>query len=322
MIEIHGLYKSYGDNCVLQGIDLSVGDGEIVGIVGRSGAGKSTLLKCLNGQESYERGSVTIEGELVNGLDNSIKSRRLKRNIGIVFQNFSLMKRRTVYENIALPMRLWHIDQETIQMTVERLAATVGLTDKLQSRPRELSGGQQQRVAIARALTLNPKTLLCDEATSALDPNTTNSILRLLQRINEQEGIAIIMVTHQMEVIRRICEQVTVLDHGSVVASGLTHEVLQRQSASLTQLLGEREELGLLPEDGVNIQILYGQDHVYDRFLIEMSKELDVSFSIIWANTQRYRGEVHGSVIVNVSDADFTSVGPYLSERHVEWRIV
>lgn len=321
MIEIQNLKKSYAGTTVLDGINLTVNDGEIVGIVGRSGAGKTTLLRCLNGIEPFDSGSITIEGEAVNAHRSNLEQRKFKRSIGLVFQNFSLMKRRTVYENIALPMRLWKYDAREIDKTVRRLAKTVGLSEKLQCKPRELSGGQQQRVAIARALTLKPKTLLCDEATSALDPRTTDDILDLLRDINEESGIAVIMVTHQMEVVRRICQKVAVLDHGLIVSSGKTSDVFMRDADNLVDLLGDRQENGVLPTAGVNIRIIYGPEHVYDNFLSQMTSNLGVSYSIIWANTSKYRDEVLGSVIINVDDSTAKTIESYLDKNNVTWEL-
>ncbi|PJM75107.1 methionine ABC transporter ATP-binding protein [Bifidobacterium simiarum] len=319
MIEIRDLRKSYGGTPVLKGVDLTIHDGEIHGIIGLSGAGKSTLLKCLNGMEPYDSGSVKVEGTEVSERGTGRQARAFKRDIGLIFQGFSLMQRKTVYDNIALPMRLWHYSKDEIDGKVRRYAKIVGLDDKLDSRPRELSGGQQQRVAIARALTLDPKTILCDEATSALDPKTTASILTLLREINEQSGIAVILVTHQMEVVKRICQNVSVLEDGRITASGSVQDVFVHHASRLGALLENREQLETLPHTGANIRISYGPDHVYDTFLSTMTRQTGVPFSLIWATTDKYRDDVLGSVIINIADSDTESIRNYLNEHHVIW---
>ncbi|TPF93278.1 methionine ABC transporter ATP-binding protein [Bifidobacterium sp. UTBIF-78] len=319
MIEIHDLVKSYGAAPVLKGVNLTIQDGEIHGIIGLSGAGKSTLLKCLNGMEPYDSGSIKVEGTEVSERGHGKQARAFKRNIGLIFQSFSLMQRKTVYDNIALPMRLWHYNKNDIDEKVRRYAKIVGLENKLDSRPRELSGGQQQRVAIARALTLNPKTILCDEATSALDPKTTASILNLLREINEQSGIAVILVTHQMEVIKRICQNVSVLEDGRITASGSVQDVFVHNASHLGALLENKEQEETLPQTGTNIRISYGPDHVYDTFLSTMTRQTNVPFSLIWATTDKYRDDVLGSVIINIADSDTASIKKYLNEHHVTW---
>ena len=319
MIEIKDLKKSYSGTPVLKNVSLKVDDGQIVGIIGRSGAGKTTLLRCLNGIEPYDSGSITVEGREVSEVKSGKELREFKRNIGLIFQHFALMSRKSVYDNIAIPMRLWHYSSSDIDDTVKSLAKTVGLEDHLDSYPRNLSGGQQQRVAIARALTLKPKTLLCDEATSALDPHTTDSILDLLRKINEERGIAVIMVTHQMEVVRRICQKVAVLDQGSVKAFDSTNRIFMHGGSTLDDLFGTREEEGTLPEYGVNIRITYGPDHVYDQFLAQMAQSLGLGFSLIWANTQKYRDDVLGSVIINIRQEDLARFETYLNEHEVNW---
>ena len=206
MIEITNLEKNFGDLEVLKKINLKIMDGEIYGLVGVSGAGKSTLLRCINGLESYSNGSLKVNGTEVKDLDKKQK-KIFQKNIGMIFQHFPMLTRKTVYDNIAFPMKCWKYGKKEIDQRVKELAEIVGITDKLGEKPANLSGGQKQRVAIARALSMNPKILLSDEATSALDPKTTQSILALLKEINEKLGITIIIVTHQMEVVRQVCQK-------------------------------------------------------------------------------------------------------------------
>ena len=211
MIEICDLNKSFGELNVLKNINLTIPTGEIYGLVGRSGAGKSTLLRCMNGLEGYDSGSVKIDGIEVKDRDKD-EMRDLRKEMGMIFQTFSLVSRRSVYQNVALPLKCWKYPKQEIDKRVKELLELVEITEKVDERPEVLSGGQKQRVAIARALALNPKILLCDEATSALDPKTTQSVLNLLQDINRKLGLTIVVVTHQMEVIRSCCDNVMILE--------------------------------------------------------------------------------------------------------------
>ena len=192
MIELRDVRKNFDNLEVLKGISITINDGEIYGIIGQSGAGKSTLLRCINGLESYQSGTITVDGTIVSQKDKNTL-RRLQRNMGMIFQNFNLLERLDVYDNVALPMKFWGINVSSPESVrrIEELIRLVGLEDKKHARPSELSGGQKQRVAIARALVLDPQIILCDEATSALDPAITREILSLLQEINEKMGICI-----------------------------------------------------------------------------------------------------------------------------------
>ena len=206
MINIKNLNKHYGDIKVLNNISIDIKKGEIFAIVGHSGAGKSTLMRCINGLEDYTDGSLKVNNKEIKNLKKD-ELREFRKNIGMIFQHFSLIQRKTVYENVALPMELWGYSKDEISKKVKELLSLVGLDEKIDSYPSQLSGGQKQRVAIARALTLNPEVLLSDEATSALDPNTTTSILKLLKEINEKLNITIILVTHEMEVVKQIAQK-------------------------------------------------------------------------------------------------------------------
>lgn len=238
MITIRNLTKEYKDLKVLDNLNLEIADGEIYGLAGMSGAGKSTLLGCLNGLDSYSSGSICIDGVEVGRLKGK-ELREFRRSIGMIFQNFSLIGRKTVYQNIAFPMECWGYKKEQTDRKVRELAALTGIADKLQARPGELSGGQKQRVAVARALTLNPQYILCDECTSALDPGTTNSILDLLSRIHQKLGITIIIVTHEMNVIKKVCQKMAILEEGRIVEAGPVERVFLEQPEALLHLLGE-----------------------------------------------------------------------------------
>lgn len=238
MIEISSLSKSYstphGTFEALQGITLHIKEGEIFGIIGPSGAGKSTLVKCINLLERADRGTIKIAGQLLSNLSESAL-RGQRRRIGMVFQGFNLLSRRTVYGNVALPLEIAGVAKAEIRPRVMRLLELVGLTHLAEHHPNQISGGQKQRVGIARALANDPDVLLSDEATSALDPETTQSILSLLRDINRQTGVTMVLITHQMEVVRQICGQVAVLDAGQVVEQGDTLRVFSNPQHPVTR---------------------------------------------------------------------------------------
>lgn len=220
MIELRHVAKSYqgptGTIPALVDINLHVKRGEIFGVIGQSGAGKSTLIRCVNLLERPDHGEVLIEDQNILNLSPRAL-RKVRHNIGMIFQHFNLLASRTVYENIALPLELLHYSRKQIQEKIEPLLELTGLTTKTKAYPRQLSGGQKQRVAIARALASHPAILLCDEATSALDLHTTQSILELLKNINQQLDVTILMITHEMEVVKSICDRVALLSHGRII---------------------------------------------------------------------------------------------------------
>ena len=281
MIEIKNLKKLWEDDgsSVLEGINLTIEDGDIYALVGRSGAGKSTLLRCINGLTSYQEGSLKVDGCEIKDLKDK-ELREFRRHVGMIFQQFSLLERETVYKNVALPMQCWKYPKDQIDKKVRELLELVGLGDKMNAKPRNLSGGQKQRVAVARALTMDPKILLCDEATSALDPKTTNSILDLLMEINQKLGITVIIVTHQMEVVRKACNKACILENGKIADEGTVKEIFIKQPQSLRRLLGEEEEK--LPDTGHNIQISYLVKDMKDGELFStMTSELQYVFPIV-----------------------------------------
>lgn len=318
MIEFKGVSKSFSEQKVLNDVSFTIEEGEVFGIVGHSGAGKSTLLRCINGLETYDTGSITIFEEEVKSLRNG-ELRNLRKNIGMIFQNFNLMKSKDVFDNIALPMVLWKEDRNRIEDRVNSLLELVGLEDKAHSGIKELSGGQKQRVGIARALSMNPKILLCDEATSALDPNTTISILDLLMEVNRKMNITIVIVTHQMEVIKQAASRVILLDGGEVKASGKVEELFMKPTEKLKNLIGEEE---LLPESGINIRIFFPREISQSCLITSIARELDVNFSIVWGRLERFRQDVVGSLIINVNKIDFQKITEYLDEKSVGWEVI
>ena len=234
----------------------------------------------------------------------------------MIFQHFSLLERKTVFENVALPLECFKYPKEEINKRVDELLKLVGIDDKKNQKPRNLSGGQKQRVAIARALALNPKVLLCDEATSALDPNTTKSILNLLQDINKKLNITIIMVTHQMEVIKQICSRVAIMEGGKVLEIGDTEELFLQNSKNLQKLVGEEDIV--LPK-GTNIRIIFPKEISNDSIITSMARNLDIDFSIICGKLEKYREDILGSLIINVSSEHKEKVKKYLDEKEVRW---
>lgn len=240
MIQIENLSKTYatphGQFQALRGINLHIQQGEVFGIIGPSGAGKSTLVQCINLLERPNEGSIAIGGQALTGLSEA-QLRTQRRRIGMVFQGFNLLSRRTVYGNVALPLEIAGVAKSEIPARVERLLALVGLEHLRDRYPSQISGGQKQRVGIARALANNPDVLLSDEATSALDPETTHNILALLRDINRKTGVTVVMITHQMEVVREVCDRVAVLSQGEVVEMGSTREVFAQPRHEVTRAM-------------------------------------------------------------------------------------
>lgn len=319
MINISKLYKSFGDLDVLKDVSLSIEQGEIFGLIGKSGAGKSTLLRCINLLEDYDEGTILVDGcEIKNHSHRKI--REYRKNIGMIFQHFSLLERQNVYNNIAVPMKCWGYKKDEIEKKVMELVKIVGIEDKIHQKPRELSGGQRQRVAIARALSLEPKILLSDEATSALDPETTKSILSLLREINERLNITIVLVTHQMDVIREICNRVAILEYGKIAALGGVQNLFLNQPDCLKRLLGEQSEV--MPQEGVNIRILFKNNMARNTLIPEMAKQIPVNFSIVSSKLEKFRDDIIGTTIINMDAKDREIIIGFLDSRHIIWEVL
>lgn len=244
MIEIQGLTKAYpvkdgGSFTAIEGIDLTVNDGDIFGIIGMSGAGKSTLVRCINLLEQPTQGSIKIDGiEVTAARGKDLLA--LRRKIGMVFQKFNLLMQRTILDNVALPLEIAGVDKAAREKRAQELLELVGLGDQGSKYPAQLSGGQQQRVSIARALANHPSLILCDEPTSALDSLTTNSILKLLRDINRQLGVTIIIITHEISVVEKICNRMAVIDSSVIVEQGDVAEIMTHPKEEITKkLLGE-----------------------------------------------------------------------------------
>lgn len=320
MIKVKNLKKRFGDIEVLKYISLEVKKGEIYGIIGHSGAGKSTLLRCLNGLETYDTGSILIKDKEIKDL-NKLEIRELRKDIGMIFQSFNLLERKNVYENIALPLELWGYKKEQVKERVFELLKLIDLENKIKSMPSELSGGQKQRVAIARALALKPSILFCDEATSALDPKTTKDILSLILKINKEIGITIVMVTHQMEVVKEVCEKITLLEGGKIKAQGRAEELFLKPGVSLKKFLGEND-IDLLPENGINIKIFFPKDSSENALITKMARDTNIDFSIVWGKLERFRESVLGNLVININDEDKDIIFNYLKEKNVQWEVL
>lgn len=317
MIQIQNLNKFYGDTHVIKDVNLHVKAGEIFAIVGHSGAGKSTLLRCINGLEKYQSGSLRVFDKEISNL-NEIELRNLRREVGMIFQNFALMSRKTVFENIATPLRFWKYEEIAIQKKASDLLNLVGLYDKAKSYPNSLSGGQKQRVAIARALALSPKILLSDEATSALDPNTTNSILELLRQINKELHISIVIVTHEMEVVKSIAQRAILLEHGKIIGSGTIEKLFLKPDKKMKEFLGENE---ILPTSGVNIRLFFPKEVAQESVITHMARSLDIDFNIVWGKLEKLGENVLGSLVINIQPQFQTIVTSYLSRSGVLWEV-
>lgn len=318
MIEITGLGKYFGDHKVLSDISLSVGKGDVFGIVGHSGAGKSTLLRCLNGLEGYSEGSVRVKGREVKDL-NDVELKQLRRDMGMIFQNFNLMNRKNVFENIMFPLKVWGTPKAEAEARVNELLELVGLTAKRDEKVRNLSGGQKQRVGIARALALNPEILLCDEATSALDPKTTISILELLMDINKKLNVTIIAVTHQMEVVKMICNKVVILDGGRVVDSGETDKLFLAPGPELRKLI--TDDYAVIPQ-GTNIRLMFPREVANDAVITSMARDLGINFSIVGGRIEKYRETVMGFLIIHVGDEDVPRIENWLKDHKMFWEVM
>jgi D-methionine transport system ATP-binding protein len=318
MINIKNLDKYYDDTKVLNDISIDIKKGEIFAIVGHSGAGKSTLMRCINGLEDYSTGSLLVNNKEIKTLKKD-ELRKFRRNIGMIFQHFSLIQRKTVFENVALPMQLWGYKKEEISKKVKDLLSLVGLSEKIDSYPNQLSGGQKQRVAIARALTLNPDILLSDEATSALDPNTTTSILNLLKEINEKLNITIILVTHEMEVVKQIAQKALLLEHGNIIGFDATEELFLKPDNKMKEFLGEAE---VVPNNGVNIKIYFPKDNAFQSFITKMARDLDMDFNIVWGKLEEINSHIVGNMVINIEEKEEEKVTSYIKEHNIIWEVL
>lgn len=317
MIKIENLTKFYGDTQILFDVNLEVKKGEIFAIVGHSGAGKSTLLRCINGLENYQGGSLKVFDQEIKNLDET-QQRHLRRDVGMIFQHFALMARKNVFENVATPLKFWGYKSDETKKRVRELLNLVGLESKAKSYPSELSGGQKQRVAIARALALNPKILLSDEATSALDPNTTNQILELLEKINKELDISVVIVTHEMEVVKSIAKRAILLEGGKIIGSGSIEELFLKPDEKMKEFLGEVE---ILPSTGTNIRLFFPKEVAQNSVITHMARSLNIDFNIVWGKLEKLNDNVLGSLVINIDEKDKENVLNYIKQSGVLWEV-
>ncbi len=285
-------------------VSLHVQRGEIFGIIGLSGAGKSTLIRCMNRLETPTSGRILVDGEDILEM-NTRQLRRLRKRVSMIFQQFNLLMQSTVAKNVRYPLELAHMPRAKANRRVKELLEIVGLSDKADAYPSQLSGGQKQRVAIARALATDPEVLLCDEATSALDPMTTQAILSLLQDINRRLGITIVVITHEMAVIRQICTHVAILDGGRLVEEGNVDDVFTHtRSAAGRRLFGivTGQEDEATQEPVSCIRIVFDGEHIDEPVLSRYILQTGASINILFADVNRLNGKRYGQMLIEMPE--------------------
>ena len=355
MIEISHLNKKFtlkeGVVDAVHDVSLTINDGDIYGVIGYSGAGKSTLVRCLNLLETpdsgvmqiNETGPVTIEnGRIFYGPQKApMRERQLnqmRRSIGMIFQHFNLLDRSTVYDNVAYPLKYTGMSRTEIRERVHELLTLVDLMDKRDAYPSQLSGGQKQRVAIARALANRPKVLLSDEATSALDPEATESILSLLRSLNEKLGLTIVLITHEMAVIKAICQHVAVMENGRVVESGDVYDVFAHPRENITKrfvasanalsradkLIESGSALVAVGPGETLIRLTFSRDSVGDAVISQISRDFNVSLNIVLASVEVLQGAPLGGMIsiIKGAPADVKAALDWLAGNHVEVEVL
>ena len=314
----------------VQDVSLRIGEGEIYGIVGFSGAGKSTLVRCINLLERPTSGRVLIDKvELTALRPQALKAER--RKIGMIFQQFNLFATRTVFENVAFPLKHTGFHKTQIAEKVSALLKFVELENKASAYPSQLSGGQKQRVAIARALATDPKILLCDEATSALDPITTSSILKLLKKLNQETGITIVVITHQMQVVKELCHKVAVMEHGKVVEEGDVFDIFAWPKHPVTRNFvasagNAEEEAAAAPADLNDryLRLKYIGDSANDAVISQISRRFDADISILSGSIETIDGKSLGqlNVRVNADAGRLTAILDYLKDLRIEAEVI
>ena len=330
-IEVRHLYKKFEQKGItveaLSDINLSVEQGDIYGIIGMSGAGKSTLVRCLNYLEKPTDGQVFVEGEELGSLSEKAL-RKQRSDIAMIFQNFNLLMQKSVLDNVCFPMQIQGKRKDEIKTKARELLKTVGLAEKERAYPAQLSGGQKQRVAIARALASDPKILLCDEATSALDPQTTASILELLRDINRQFGITIVIITHQMAVIREICNRVAIIEHGQLVEDGLVEEIFSHPKSKAARELILRDQPGHEGDAAISAQrermqgdkklrIVFSENSAFEPVIANMILKFGAPVNILRADTKNVGGVAKGEMILGLPEDRHLQVDmeEYLKEK-------
>lgn len=341
MIELSHIEKTYngpdGPVPALKGIDLTVGNGEIYGIIGLSGAGKSTLIRCINLLERPTKGQVIVDGKDLTAM-SADELRAARQNIGMIFQHFNLLTSATVYDNIAFPLRLANTPEEKIRAKVEPLLTLVGLSDKAHQYPSQLSGGQKQRVGIARALANDPKVLLSDEATSALDPQTTKAILELMRDINQKLGITIVIITHEMQVIKDICDKVAVIEDGVITERGpvldvftnpqrpLTKEFISAVMSSELPAALQGKPIAKEPVSGAPLLVwlTFIGDSADEPVIAALIRRFPIDVSILYGNIDHIKDTPYGRLLIGLSGAQnsIDEALTYLSQRDLRIEVI
>ena len=309
IIELKNLSKTFGagDNQVsaLKDVSISVEKGEIFGIIGLSGAGKSTLVRCINLLERPDEGKILFHGnDLMAMTEKELRAQR--RKISMIFQSFNLLDQRTALENICFPLELVGTPKKEARKRAAALLETVGLPDKAGAYPVQLAGGQKQRVAIARALASNPELLLCDEATSALDPKTTRETLRLLRQINQELGVTVIIITHDMKVIEEICGRVAILNHGQVAEIGAVEEVFSNPKTEASRRLVYPDGLPfeMLPGSSRIIRVAFNGGTAYQPLIASLAIDCGVKVNILGADTRSIDGKAFGTMLLGLPESE------------------
>lgn len=341
MIKLENVAKTYfskaGDIEALKPTTLEIEQGEVFGIIGLSGAGKSTLVRCINMLERPTNGKVFVDGAELTAMSKD-ELRQARQRIGMIFQHFNLLSSRTVRQNIAFPLEIQGKDKAYIDKRVQEMLALVQLEERGDYYPSQLSGGQKQRVGIARALASDPKVLLCDEATSALDPATTKSILALLKEINEKLNLTIVMITHQMEVVKQVCDRVAVIENGVIVEQGSMIDVFTNPQHPTTKNFTAAVTNAELPEMVKNLSLT--QNYVEGAKLIVkisfigelagepiisgMVKRFAVDVSILYGNIDQLKNTAYGTLILEVSGTEqaLLQANAYLESKHVKAEVI
>lgn len=318
----------------LDNVTFKVNKGDVYGLIGFSGAGKSTLLRMVNALETPTEGKVFVKGVDLTSLKES-KLREIRKDIGMIFQEFNLLETKTVFDNIAIPLVLRHDNKQKIKARVEELLKFVGLEDKAKALPGELSGGQKQRVGIARALATEPEILLCDEATSALDPDTTESILNLLARVNKELNVTILFVTHTIRVVQKLCNKVAILEHGKLVENGSVIDIFSKPKSTIAKRFVETVIPSKIPESIVAelkkyeanykvIRIFFHAEHATDDVILQINAKLGVHTNVMFASVTELQGRVLSIITLQLTgnEEDFKKVEDYINSHGIAFEEV
>lgn len=320
-IEIKNLYKSFDHKEVLHDINLVVEQGDIYGILGLSGAGKSTLVRCINGLESYDKGEIFFNNNLLSSSKTKI-SRLDRQKIAMIFQSFNLLSQQTVLKNVEFALDIKGDTKDKEQRSKNALEK-VGLLDKANQYPCTLSGGECQRVAIARAITLNPEVLLCDEATSALDPETANSILELLKKLNKELNLTIIMISHQMNVIESICTKVAIIDKNRIVENGELSDVFLNPKTAIAKDLIYSNHVKTMLDSNKMIRLLFN-GNLDEPIIANIVEDCGILVSIVYADTKVIDSKMYGQVVIKLpkEKPDISKLKKYLTIHKVSFEEV